>query len=382
MRIAMIGQKGIPAAFGGIERHVEALAVRLGRAGHDVRVYTRTWYAPADRRYAPGVTAVATPTIRTKHLDAIIHTFTSTLHAVFAGTDIFHFHGVGPALLAWLPRLLAPQSRVVVTFHCVDATHAKWGRFARLMLTLGERAACRFPHVTIAVSKTLCRYIRETYGSEALYLPNGVEEPPMQKQDLTKKFNLQKGGYVAMVSRLVRHKGAHHLIAAWKHLRARGLTAGKKLVIVGDSAFTDGYVKELRRAAAGQSDILFTGYLKGKALHQMFANAYCIAHPSESEGLPIAVLEAMSFGKCVVASDIPENLEALGECGVKFKNGNARDLARSLEFVLRRPTLARAKGAESRRHVLAHYRWDEIAKGVNWVYGGLFSTVRVAKKIA
>lgn len=382
MRVAMIGQKGIPAAFGGIERHVEALAVRLGRAGHEVRVYTRAWYAAPKRRYAPGVRTVATPTIKSKHLDAIVHTLTSTLHAVFAGTDVFHYHGVGPALLAWMPRLLSPRSRVVVTFHCVDTTHAKWGRFARLMLKLGESAACRFPHVTITVSKTLCRYARDVYGREAVYIPNGIEAPKVQGQDITKKFNLKKGGYVAMVSRLVRHKGAHHLIAAWKHLRQRGLTDGKKLVIVGDSAFTDDYVAELRRQAQGDNDILFTGYLKGKALHQMFANAYCVAHPSESEGLPIAVLEAMSFGKCVVASDIPENLEALGEYGVKFRNGNARDLARALEFVLRRPALARAKGTQARTHVNAHYQWDDIAKGVNWVYGGLFAAKERIRNLA
>jgi glycosyltransferase involved in cell wall biosynthesis len=367
----MIGQKGIPTQFGGIERHVEALAVRLGSLGHEVIVYTRAWYAAPKKRYAKGVRTIAAPTIKTKHLDAIVHTYFATVDAIARGVDVIHYHGVGPSLLSWMPRILSPRTKVVATFHCIDRKHQKWGLVARLMLGLGERAACLFPHQTIAVSKTLQSYCDNRFNADTRYIPNGVEAPGRSGTDILKRFGLTPGGYVAMVSRLVRHKGAHYLIEAYASLRKRGRHAGKKLVIVGDSAFTDDYVKELRRMAAGNPDVIFTGYLKGKALDQVFAGAYAVAHPSESEGLPIAVLEAMSYGKTVVASDIPENMEVTREHGINFRNKSVADLGRKLRFVLENPDIAVAKGAAAREFVLADYAWDDVAEQVDALYAEL-----------
>ncbi|HSD12098.1 MAG TPA: glycosyltransferase family 4 protein [Patescibacteria group bacterium] len=371
MKIAMIGQKGIPTRFGGIERHVEALAVRLGRKGHDVLVYTRAWYAAPSRRFSPGVRTIATPTIKTKNLDAIVHTFTSTIHAIRSNVDVIHYHGVGPSLLAWIPRVFAPRIKVVATFHCVDRNHQKWGFVARTMLGLGERAACTFTHETIAVSKTLQSYCMNRFGRDVKYVPNGIEAPGRSGTDVLAKFGLKKDGYIIMVSRLVRHKGAHHLIEAYTRLQKRGLTRGKKLVIVGDSAFTDDYVAELKKMAAGNRDILFTGYLKGKALDQVFAGAYAVVHPSESEGLPIAVLEAMSYGKTVLASDIPENMEVVRDHGMSFRNRSVPDLARKLRVLLDSPALAAEKGAAAKAFVIENYHWDDVAKGVDHVYASL-----------
>lgn len=374
----MIGQKGIPTQFGGIERHVEALAVRLGKKGHDVLVYSRAWYvASAGKKgrrswkFSPGVRVVVTPTIKTKHLDAIVHTFTSTVHAIRSGADVIHYHGVGPSLLAWIPRVFSPRTKVVATFHCVDRNHQKWGLFARLMLGAGERAACLFPHRTIAVSKTLQSYCMHRFGDDVAYVPNGIEAPPRVGGDVLAKFGLKKDGYVVMVSRLVRHKGAHHLIEAYVRLQKRGLTRGKKLVIVGDSAFTDDYVRELKAMAAGNKDILFTGYLKGKALEQAFGNAYAVVHPSESEGLPIAVLEAMSYGKTVLASDIPENMEVVRDHGMSFRNRSVPDLARKLRVLLDSPALAARKGAEAKAFVLQEYHWDDVARAIDREYAAL-----------
>lgn len=382
MKIAMIGQKGIPTQFGGIERHVEALAVRLGRRGHDVTVYTRSWYAPAKRRFSKGVSTVATPTINSKHLDAIVHTFTSTVHAVRNGADVMHFHGVGPSLLAWIPRVFAPKVKVVATFHCVDRNHQKWGVVARTMLGLGERAACMFPHQTIAVSKTLQSYCKNRFGSDVAYVPNGIDTPGRIGTGILSKFGLKKGGYVVMVSRLVRHKGAHHLIEAYQRLHKRGLTRGKKLVIVGGSAFTNAYVSRLRAMAAGNADILFTGYLKGRALEQVFSGAYAVVHPSESEGLPIAVLEAMSYGKTVLASDIPENMECLREHGMSFRNRSVADLTRKLRVLLDSPRLVASQGAAAKKFVIANYHWDDVARGVERVYDSLFAPEPNVRRVA
>ena len=380
MKVAMIGQKGIPTQFGGIERHVEALAVRLGQMGHEVIVYTRAWYAAPQKRFSKGVRTIATSTIRSKHLDAIVHTYTSTIDAISRGVDVIHYHGVGPSLLSFIPRIIAPRIKVVSTFHCIDRKHQKWNFFARLALGFGEKAACSFPHATIAVSKTLQAYCDNRFNRDTRYVPNGVDEPGRSGTDILAKFGLKKDGYVIMVSRLVRHKGAHHLIAAYVNLQKKGKTRGKKLVIIGDSAFTDDYVKELRQMAAGNKDILFTGYLKGKALDQLFAGSYAVVHPSESEGLPIAVLEAMSYGKTVVASDIPENMEVTREHGINFKNKSVADLTRKLRFALENPAIVASKGVAAKAFVLEHYRWDDIAKAIASIYRELVPTTTKVKR--
>ncbi len=370
MRIAMIGQKGVPARSGGVEKHVDELSRRLGKQGHDVLVFCRAWYCPAS---APddAVTRVFAPSIRSKHLDAISHTFFSIVKAAQMKTDVFHIHGVGPALLAWLPKLLRPSAKVVVTFHCVDRKHEKWGRFARLMLHLGERLACRAADQTITVSKTLTDYCHLAYGADTRYIPNGVTMPDacVTANELA-RFDLAPRRYLLMVSRLVRHKGAHTLIAAWKQARETHpeAMAGLKLAIVGGGAFTDEYVHELTRMADGDDSIVLTGEQTGQPLKELFAHAYACVHPSTSEGLPIAILEEMSYGKCVLSSDIPENLELTQRHGMAFQTGDVDDLALHLAMLASAPAQVAHVGAEAARFVEEHYDWDEIALQTEMVY--------------
>lgn len=370
MKIAMIGQKGIPARSGGIERHVEELSAELAVRGHDVLVFCRSWYVWPIRDYR-GVRCIKTWGIATKHLDAITHTFTSILKATAEKVDVYHFHGVGPALLAWLPKILRPSAKVVVTFHCIDRHHQKWGVFARLMLNLGERMACFIPDATISVSKTLETYIRLSYGVDAKYIPNGTQIPMTEPdQKLLEPFGLVAGAYLIMCARLVRHKGAHVLMEAWKQLKQKypKLVAGKKLAIVGGSAFTDAYVRELNELAKDEPSIVLTGNQTGETLHALFGNAYAAVHPSESEGLPIAVLEAMSYGKCVLSSDIPENLELTKEHGLTFKTGDVKDLARHMKMMLESPELVQAVGAEARTYIAKTYDWKDIAETTEYLY--------------
>lgn len=370
MKIAMIGQKGVPARSGGIERHVEELSVELAARGHDVLVFCRSWYVWPIRDYK-GVRCVKTLGIATKHLDAITHTFTSILKATREKVDVYHFHGVGPALLSWLPKILRPTAKVVVTFHCIDRHHQKWNLFARLMLNLGERLACVVPDATVSVSKTLETYIRLSYGVDAKYIPNGTQIL-MHDADpnLLQSFDLEPNNYLVMCARLVRHKGAHVLIQAWKELKRRNpkLVADKKLAIVGGSAFTDDYVRELQTLAKDERSIVLTGNQTGETLHALFAHAYAAVHPSESEGLPIAVLEAMSYGKCVLSSDIPENLELTKEHGLTFKTGDVKDLARQMTMMLESPDLVKAVGTEARTHVAKTYDWKDIAETTEYLY--------------
>ena len=370
MKIAMIGQKGIPAKAGGSERHVEELSAELANRGHEVLVYCRSWYAWPVQNHR-GVKCVKTPSIATKHLDAITHTFTSILAATREKVDVIHIHGVGPALLAWLPKLLRPKTKVIVTFHCIDRHHQKWNWFARTMLFLGEQVACRTPDATIAVSKTLEAYCRMSYSVNTKYIPNGTQVPMVESDPkLLEPFELEPSKYLMMCSRLVKHKGAHVLIEAWKKAKALRpeLTEGFKLAIVGGSAFTDKYVKYLHDLSKDEPSIVLTGTQIGDTLHSLFANSYIVVHPSESEGLPIAVLEAMSFGKCVLSSDIPENMELTKDHGVTFNVGSVDDLTKQIIMLLEAPDHVQAVGLEARTHIAKHYDWKDIAETTEYLY--------------
>lgn len=377
MHIAMIGQKGVPGRFGGIETHVTELATRLVRAGLTVTAYTRSWYSQESSDRYNGINLVTVPSIRTKHLDAITHTLLSTLHAcLFVRPDVYHFHGVGPSLLAWIPKLLAPRAAVVTTFHCIDRHHAKWGALARLALRLGEWACLQFADTTIAVSKTLADYTATEYGKRAVYIPNGVSTRRVATDEhLLAPFGLRSFGYVIFVSRLVPHKSAHTLIAAWKHAKAMNPIAMKdlKLAIVGDSAFTDAYVKSLKRQASDDASIVFTGYQSGETLEALFAGARFAVHPSTSEGLPIAVLEAMSYGKAVIASDIPAHIEVIAEHGIPFATENIQDLADKIAVLAADPMQAASLGHVARTYVEDVYHWDDIAQNTIVIYRSLFA---------
>lgn len=373
MKIAMIGQKGIPARAGGIERHVEELSAELVKWGHDVLVFCRSWYVWPVRDHR-GTRCIVIPSIRTKHLDTITHTFISILRAVWEKADVFHFHGVGPALLCWLPRLLRPSAKVVVTFHCIDRHHQKWNMFARLMLHIGERLACHVPDTTIAVSKTLSAYCHLSYGSETVYIPNGTHIP-LEPSDMkhVKALGLTEGKYLMMCARLVKHKGAHKLMEAWKQLGVERpeLMKDLRLAIVGGSAFTDGYVRELQEIAKADKTIVMTGLQVGEPLHALYAGSYAVIHPSESEGLPISVLEAMSYGKCVLASDIPENSELTGEQGIQFKAGDINDLKEKIAMLIEHPEQVEAVGRDARAFVARHFDWHDIGEQTSYLYEAL-----------
>ncbi len=372
MHIAFIGQKGLPSQYGGIETHVEELATRLVRLGNHVTVYTRPWYSQSKVDKYNGIKLISLPSIYTKHLDAISHTFISTIHAcLFERPDIIHFHGVGPSLLSWIPKILRPQAIIINTFHCIDREHAKWGIVARTALQLGERACTMFAHEVIAVSRTLVNYISISFNKRVNYIPNGISPRRTATNDvIISPFGLRSFNYIAMVSRLVPHKGAHSLIDAWKLAREKEpmLLSNIKLAIIGGSAFTDKYVEQLHEQARGDNSIVFTDYQRGDVLKALFAGAKFIVHPSTSEGLPIAILEAMSFGKAVIASDIPENMEVISEYGVPFTTGNVVELSDKIIELAKDEMLCASIGHSAREFVELDYNWDDIARETNEIY--------------
>lgn len=372
MNIVMIGQKGLPAQFGGVETHVEALATRLARFGHSVTVYSRIWYTPKGTSVVNGARVVRLPSIHTKNADTISHTIAAAIHAsLLVRPDVYHFHGVGPALMAWIPRVFSPRATIIVTFHSVDRNHEKWGRFARLMLRLGERAAVTFADETITSSRALTKYAEKEFGHKTTYIPNGIT-PVRTSVDplLLSPFGLQPFEYVAMIARLVPHKGAHTLIEAWQAAQAQRPDVMKrlKLAIIGGSAFTDDYVRKLKSMAMHDDSIVFTGFQRGDSLNALFAGALFMVHPSISEGLPIAVLEEMSYGKAVIGADIPETMEVIAEYGVPFPAGDVAALTDAIIDLAADPMQAAAIGHSARAFVESDYLWDDIAREVTNVY--------------
>lgn len=388
MKIAIIGAKGVPATYGGVERHVEELALGLVARGHDVTVYSRKWYTKYDGNEYKGIKIKNISSIKTKNLDTITHVFLSTLDAIRGKFDVIHYQGVGPALLSFIPRIFAPKTKVVVTFHCEDFKHEKWGGFAKFMLKLGEKAACRFPHKTITVSKLLKYKVNNFYDSKAEYIPNGItvmKNVMIQRQenDVFTKYNVEPGKYIIAVTRLVRHKGVHLIIDAYKKMNV-DLKNKYKLVIVGGGTFGDPYENELKEMAAGDSNIIMTGMLTGDDLKNLFIGAKLFVHASSTEGLPITVLEAMNYERPVVVSDIQEHVEVISEDrGITFRSGDVNSLISKLEFALDdnnseyiNNIVVKAKNA-----VKNEYNWEKVIDRTELIYKeAIESSIKVTKE--
>ncbi len=370
MKIAFIGQKGIPAISGGVEKHVEQLAVHLASFGHEVTAYTRPAYTDRGLREWRGVKLVSLPSIRTKHLDAISHTLVATLHALFQGYDVLHYHSIGPSTLAFLPRMLRPGMRVIATFHTQDYFHKKWGWFARICLRIAEYLTCAVPEQTIVISETLLAYAQKTYGKHFTFIPNGAEITYEPDTASLNQWGIRPKRYILSVSRLVEHKGIHYLIKAFRELERRNKIPNNfKLVIVGTHAYTQEYEKYLKVLSAGTNNIIFTGELSGKDLAALFSHASLFVQPSEEEGLSLALLEAMAYGLLAIVSDIPANMEAIkNDAGTSFESKNAEALTKKLAYYINRPQEAEAIGIVAKKRAEQHYSWDAIAHRTLEVY--------------
>jgi glycosyltransferase involved in cell wall biosynthesis len=364
MKVAFIGQKGIPAIGGGVERYVEDIATRLVAQDHEVIVYTRPYYTSKKITSYKNVSLVSLPSIRTKHLDAISHTFLAVVHACFFKVDIIHFQSIGPALLSWLPKLLRPKMIIVSTLQSRDYEHLKWGSFACAMLKLGERFMCRFSDELIVVTEKMKDYVKSEYNFAATVVPNGSNlYDVIENDDHIKTLGLEKQNYIVAISRLVRHKGLAYLIDAYKQL-----TTNQKLVIVGSGSFTDDYVSELKEMAGDNPNIIFTGNQSGETLAQLYTHASLFVQPSESEGLSLALLEAMSRQVPVLVSDILENTDAVKDAGFIFENKNITDLKEKLQFILDDPEQTRVMAIAGRKIIEKYYNWENIVQDIMNLY--------------
>src|SRR5262245_21684373 len=325
MRIGMLGLKGIPYPAG-IENFTEEVGSRLVERGHQVTVYVRP-YVDVHEVHR-GVRIRRLPSLNTKHLDALSHTFLASLDVLFADLDVVHYHALGPSVFSWLRRLRGLKT--IAQVHGLDWQRAKWSAFASGCLRAAEYSAVYFLHRTIAISTTLKQYFEAKYKKPVDYVPTGVRLYDYREPREIAKWGLTKDNYILFLSRLVPEKGCHYLIDAYERL-----ATDKRLVIAGPAPAGDAYAATLQQTR--HPKVIFTGAATGTLLEELFSNAYVFVLPSEIEGLSHALLQALSHGRCVLASDIDANVEALGECGVTFRTKDIGDLQAKLQLLVDNP---------------------------------------------
>lgn len=370
LRSCMFGHKRIPSREGGIEVVVEELSTRMVKLGHQVTCYNRGGHHVSGKEFDgerlheyKGVKLKTVPTINRKGLTAVSSSFFAALAAAFGRYDVVHIHAEGPAAMCWIPKLFG--KRVVVTIHGLDWQREKWkDGFGSKYIHLGEKMAVKFADEIIVLSKGVQEYFQKTYGRKTLFIPNGVNRPVLRKADLIKnKFGIDKDGYVLFLGRIVPEKGLRYLIEAYKELHT-----DKKLVIAGGSSDTDDFMQEIQTLATGDDRIIFTGFVAGQALEELYSNAYLYLLPSDLEGMPLSLLEAMSYGNCCVVSDIAECSEVVEDKAVTFQKSNVQDLKEKLQRLCDDPATVQKYKNEAADFICSKYNWDEITQKTLEVY--------------
>ncbi len=361
LKIAFIGGRGLVSKYSGIESYYEEVGQRLTEMGHEVTAYCRSYFTPPAREHH-GIKVVRLPTIRSKHLETLVHTFLSTMHVLARPCDVVHYHALGPALFSFIPRLAGKKT--VVTVQGLDWQRKKWGRFASAVLQLGERAAVSLPTHTMVVSRELQKHYRSGYGVETSYVPNGGLLRERRLPEKIVEWGLEPGEYILFLGRFSPEKGCHWLIDAYE-----SLNTNIKLVMAGASSYCPEYARQLRTHAGERIKIL--DGVSGEVLDELLTNAMIFVLPSDLEGLSLALLDAMGAGLCVLGSDVAENREAIGDAGFTFRRGDSVDLADRLRFLIANPAVREAAAEAAKRRVRQNYQWSQIAREIEQVYFGM-----------
>jgi len=359
LKIAYIGLRGIPAEYSGIEKAVEEIGVRLVKKGHEVTVYCMAERYRKKVNSYRGIKLKYIPTIKSKNFEMVFYAFFSAISNVLGNYDISHFHAIGPSTVSFIPKLFG--KKLVVTVRGLDWQREKWGYFAKTYLKFGEWTSVRIPHRTIVVSKTLKQYYENKYSKKVNYIPNGINSSKyVTLRGAGKRFSIKKNRYLLFVGRLTKEKNIHLLIQAFKKIKT-----DKKLLIVGGSSHTDKYVTELKKFAVSDSRIIFTGPIYDQLLAEIYSNAYLFVLPSSLEGLPIVLLEALSYEVTVLVSDIPENIEVIQDDdtlkGFTFRSGQVESLENILGDLSEHPNKVENMRRKGRELVLRKYNWDIVA---------------------
>ena len=366
MKIVVTGTRGIPNIMGGVETHCEELFPRMARRGFDVTVIRRSNYVKDNLTEWNGVRLVDIESPKKKSFEAIIHTFRAINRAKRLGADVLHIHAIGPALLVPYAKMLG--MRVVFTHHGPDYDRDKWGLAAKTMLKFGERLGCMFADEVIVISDVIRNLIKRKYNrtQHVHLIYNGVSQPEMcDYPEYFQELGIEKGKYILGMCRFVPEKNLHHLISAFakmknEELRMKNAASDIKLVLAGDTDFEDDYSRGLKELAR-KNGVVLTGFIKGRKLHSLLTNCRCYCLPSSHEGLPIALLEAMSYSVPVIVSDIPANKEVGLPKEDYFPVGNVEALAERLSNVIKRPLTPVP-------YDMAKYDWEKIADQLTGVY--------------
>ena len=362
-KIAMLGHKRIPSREGGIEIVVEELATRMVALGNKVVCYNRSGHHVSGKEYDAkklkeykGIRLKNVLTINAKGLAAMTSSFFASLKCAFGKYDVVHFPAEGPCAMMWLPKLFG--KRCVATVHGLDHQRAKWGGFARKYILFGEKCAVKYADEIIVLSKAVQDYFKETYNRDTKFIPNGVNRPEIKEANLIKEeYLLEKEEYILFLGRLVPEKGIQYLIEAFKQIDTE-----KKLVIAGGSSDTIEFEKELKEQASDDPRIIFTGFVQGEKLEELYSNAYIYTLPSDLEGMPLSLLEAMSYGNCCVVSDIPECAEVVKDKAVVFEKSNVQDLKCKLQMLIESKEKAFGYKKEAADYICEMYNWDDVVE--------------------
>ncbi len=370
LRIAMLGHKRIPSREGGVEIVVSSLATRMAAMGHDVTCFNRKGHhvSGADFDEAQlteyrGVKLKSVFTLDKKGLAAMTSSFFAALRASFGRYDVVHFHAEGPCAMLWLPKLFG--KRCIATIHGLDHQRAKWGKFATTYILLGEKCSVKFADEIIVLSENVQNYFLDNYSRKTVFIPNGVsKEEILPPREITEKFGLEENGYVLYLGRLVPEKGIAYLIEAFK-----GIDTDKKLVIAGGASDSTEYAEYLKSIAKDER-IIFTDFVQGRTLSELYSNAYFYVLPSDLEGMPLSLLEAMSYKNCCLVSDIPENATVVDKYGVTFKKSDVEDLKQKMQELLSDPQRVKKFGEDACEFVCEKYNWNEITEKTLKIYYG------------
>ena len=380
MRIAMFGHKRVPSREGGVEIVVENLSTRMAAQGHQVSCYNRRGHHVSGAEFDTlrtctynGVRIRSVWTLDKKGLAAMTASLSAAVCTAFSRADVVHIHAEGPAFMCWLPKLFG--KRVVVTIHGLDWKREKWKKgFASKYIHAGEKMAVRYADEIIVLSRNVQDYFKNTYGRETVWIPNGVNRPQLRiAKQITDKFGLWRDGYILFLGRLVPEKGVHYLVEAFRQVKT-----GKKLIIAGGTSGSDAYIRRLNELAQGDERIIFTGFVQGKMLEELYSNAYVYVLPSDVEGMPLSLLEAMSYGNCCLVSSIPECTEVVEDQAAVFEKGNVDALRDTLQTLCDDPARVAGYKATASDYICGKYNWDDVAKKTMELYDESFADQQVS----